>query len=160
MQNYLKFIFFCTPPSQVKSRVTPLGNIKAAHSVNNRGLPGGGGSWVCIWRPQQLYGPRGMSVRARALRCKQLFRSELRVLASLLLCACALDSPFRSRKPAFTTWRGSALQRRGPSPGGVSLLGFSGPAAPCHKHENNTVTFGPLGLNSIARSLLPFGLLH
>ena len=29
-------------PRQVKSRVTPWGNIKAAHSVNHRGLPGGG----------------------------------------------------------------------------------------------------------------------
>ena len=55
--------------SQVKSRVTPRGNMKAARSVNHRGLPGGGGLWVCMRRPQQLYGPRGMSVRARALRC-------------------------------------------------------------------------------------------
>ena len=42
-------------------------------------------------RPQQLYGPRGMSVRARALRSALLATflselSELRVLASLLLC--------------------------------------------------------------------------
>jgi hypothetical protein len=55
--------------SQVKSGVTPRGNKKAARSVNHRGLPGGGGLWVCMRRPQQLYGPRGMSVRARALRC-------------------------------------------------------------------------------------------
>jgi hypothetical protein len=58
------------------------------------------------------------------------FFSELKILASLLLCACAFDSPIRPRKPAFTTREGSALQHRGPSPGGVSLLGFSGPAAP------------------------------
>ena len=61
----------------------------------------------------------------------ETFLSELRVLAALLLCVCAFDSPLRSRKPAFATWGGSALQRRGPSPGGLSLLGFSGPAAPC-----------------------------
>ena len=59
------------------------------------------------------------------------FLSEMRVLASLLLCFFALDGPFRSRKPAFTTGGGPALQRRGPSPEGVSLQGFSGPAAPC-----------------------------
>ena len=106
--------------------------MKAARSVNHRGLPGGGGLWVCMRQPQQLYGPRGMGVRARVLRCEQLFLSELRVLASLLLCVCALDSPFRSRrKAAFTTWGGPALQRRGPSPGRVSFLGFSGTAAPC-----------------------------
>jgi hypothetical protein len=55
--------------SQVKSRVTPRENVKAARSVNHRSLPGGGGLWVCMRRPQQLYGPLGMSVRARALRC-------------------------------------------------------------------------------------------
>ena len=69
---------------QVKSRVTPRGNMKAARSVNHRGLPGGGGLWVCMRRPQQLYGPRGMGVRVRALRCQRLSLSELRVLASLL----------------------------------------------------------------------------
>ena len=53
---------------QVKSRATPRGGMKAARSVNHRGLPGGGGLWVCMRRPQQLYGSRGMSVRARALR--------------------------------------------------------------------------------------------
>ena len=46
-----------------------------------------------------------------------IFLSELRVLASLLLRVCALGSPLRSRKPAFTTGGGSALQRRGPGPG-------------------------------------------
>ena len=30
---------------KVKSRVTPRGNMKAARSVNHRGLPGGGGLW-------------------------------------------------------------------------------------------------------------------
>jgi hypothetical protein len=58
---------------QAKSRVTLRGNMKAARCVNHRGLPGGGGLWVCMRRPQHLYGPRGMSVRARALRCQQLF---------------------------------------------------------------------------------------
>jgi hypothetical protein len=29
--------------NQVKSRVTPRGNMKAARSLNHRGLPGGGG---------------------------------------------------------------------------------------------------------------------
>ena len=53
------------------------------------------------------------------------FLSELRVLVSLLLCVRALDSPFRSREPAFKTWKGSALQRRGPIPRGVSLQIFS-----------------------------------
>ena len=50
------------PHFQVKSRVTLRGNIKAARSVNHRGLPGGGRLWLCMRRPQQLYGPRGMSV--------------------------------------------------------------------------------------------------
>jgi hypothetical protein len=54
---------------QVKSRVTPRGNVKAARSVNHRGLPGGGGLWVCMRRPRQLYGPREMGVHARAQRC-------------------------------------------------------------------------------------------
>ena len=42
---------FC---SQVKSRVTPRGNMKAARSVNHRGLPGGGGLWLCMRRPQNF----------------------------------------------------------------------------------------------------------
>jgi hypothetical protein len=47
----------------------PRGNMKAACSVNDRDLPGGGGLWLCMRRPQQIYKPRGMGVRARALRC-------------------------------------------------------------------------------------------
>ena len=54
---------------QVKSRVNPRGSMKAARSVKHRGLPGRGGLCVCIRRSQQLYGPRGMGVCARALRC-------------------------------------------------------------------------------------------
>jgi hypothetical protein len=103
--------------------------MKAARSVNHRGLPGGGGLWSCMRRPQQLYGPRGMSVRARALRCKQLFSLN----CGFLPRSCCAIAHWTARsvlgKSAFATWGGSALQRRGPSPGG--LLGFSGPAAPC-----------------------------
>ena len=55
--------------SEVKSQaLLPLGNVKAARSVNHRGLPGGGGLWVCMRRPQQLYGPLGTSARALSLR--------------------------------------------------------------------------------------------
>ena len=56
---------------KVKSsqELLPGGKMKAARSVNHRGLPDGVGLWVCIRRPQQLHGPRGMGVRARALRC-------------------------------------------------------------------------------------------
>jgi hypothetical protein len=44
------FYFLISKSSQVKSRVTPRGNTKAARSVNHRGLPGGGGLWVSIPR--------------------------------------------------------------------------------------------------------------
>jgi hypothetical protein len=41
--------------SQVKSYSTG-GHLKAARKVNHRGLPGGGGLWVCKRWLQQLYG--------------------------------------------------------------------------------------------------------
>jgi hypothetical protein len=40
--------------SQVKSRVTPRGNMKAARSVNHRGLLGGGRLRVCMRRPSTI----------------------------------------------------------------------------------------------------------
>ena len=90
----------------------------------------GAGCGYACGGPSSFMGRVGwVYVRGRCAVSNYL--SELRVLASLLLCVCAFESPFRSRKPAFATWGGSALQRRGPSPGGVPLLGFSGPAAPC-----------------------------
>jgi hypothetical protein len=105
--------------------------MKAAHSVNHRDLPGGGGLWYMhAATPAALWAARDECTCAGAALLATFF-SAFRVLASLLLCICAFDSPFRSRKPAFTTWGGPALQRRGPSPGGLILLGFSGPAAPC-----------------------------
>ena len=110
----------------------PRRNMKAARSVNHMGLPGGGGLWVCMRRPQQLYCLAAWDeCTCAGAALLTTFLSELRVLASLLLCVCALDSSFRSRKRVLATWGGSALQRRGPSHWGVSLLGFSGPAAPC-----------------------------
>ena len=47
-------IYYFTGFSQVKSGATPRGNMKAARSVNHRGLPGGGGLWACIRRTQKL----------------------------------------------------------------------------------------------------------
>jgi hypothetical protein len=46
--------------TEAKSIATPRGNMKAARSVNHRGLPGGSGLGVCMRRPQQLYGPGGI----------------------------------------------------------------------------------------------------
>jgi hypothetical protein len=54
---------------QVKSRATSRVNMKAARSLNHRGLHGEGGLWLCMRRPQQLYRPRWVGARARALRC-------------------------------------------------------------------------------------------
>ena len=68
--------------------------MKAARSVNHRGLPGGGGLRVCMRRLQKLYGPRGKSVRARALRSLWLLLSESRVLA--LLAQSSVLSVLRS----------------------------------------------------------------
>ena len=43
-----------------------------------------------LWAAWDVYTCAGAALLAT-------FLSELRVLASLLMCACALDSPFRSR---------------------------------------------------------------
>ena len=114
---------------QVKSRVTPRGNMKAARSVNHRGLPGGGGLRVCMRRPQQLCRPRGMIVRARELRAALLLSSDLFSLNCGILP--------RSRQPfPFSAFCFPDLGRLGsPAPRvkaqGVSPLSFYGPAAPC-----------------------------
>ena len=93
--------------SQVKSRVTPPGE----HEGSAQRKPQGParwkrvvGLWVCIQRPQQLYGPCEMSIRARARRCERLFSLTYRLLPRSCVCARELVSPFRSQKPAFLTW--------------------------------------------------------
>ena len=73
-----------------QSRIIPRGNMKVAHSANHRGLPRRGGLWLCIRRPRQLYGPRGMGVRARALRCSRLFSLNCGFLPRSCVCVCAL----------------------------------------------------------------------
>ena len=58
-------------------RCNSRGNMNAARSVNRRGLPGGGGLWVCMRRPEQLYGPRGIhdTDRTRSARAPTSPRS-------------------------------------------------------------------------------------
>jgi hypothetical protein len=86
-----------------------------------------GGLSACMRRPQQLLGPHGMSVRARTLRSQRLLFLNNGHLPRVR--ACALVSPFRFQKPLFSTWGSSALQHRGPSPGGSPS--WASPAAPC-----------------------------
>jgi hypothetical protein len=48
---------------------------------------GGGGLWVCMRRPHQLYGPRGMSARAAGANLLVTFLSELGGSCLALVCA-------------------------------------------------------------------------
>ena len=94
------------------------------HEGSAQRKPQGPARWGRVVGMHACGGPRSFMGRAGWTyvrgRCavSNFFLSELRVLAALLSCACAFDSPFRSRKPAFRTGDGSSLQRRGPSPGG------------------------------------------
>jgi hypothetical protein len=82
-----------------------------------------GGLWVCMRRPQQLYGPRGMSVRARALRCLLSLsfslvshprRSRLGIVwpcASPAAASSAVPPPASWLPPSAPHWQRLAPQR-------------------------------------------------
>ena len=123
------------------------GPVIADHAIKPhgkaRGLNGqlsGKTRWGRYIRPQQLYGPRGISARARALRCCLLSDFFLNCVffprSGVCAKTCALVSPSRFQKPVFSTWghawRGPALQRRGPSPGDYpAWASLDSPGRPC-----------------------------
>ena len=98
------------PSGQTKSRVTPRGDMKAARSVNHRGdrgLPGGGGLWLCMRRLGSIMVRVSWVSRAGATQLA-IFPPELRVLASLL-CVRVRTRHLSSQKPAFSTWGSSVI---------------------------------------------------
>ena len=72
--------------SQVKSIVTPRGNMKAARSVNHRDLPGGGGLWssqVKIYSPGVHRAGRHMPQGLPAERAKAWVQAVLQQLEAV-----------------------------------------------------------------------------